>query len=185
MSANLLYLRAPAFQMITVTKETGLGLKILGGINRNEGPFVYIQEIISGGDCYKVKMKIKIALHQKKPKSLVMRFAFLLHQYIFNISWISTMTMSQKDTKKLVGRHFPSRSFNLTNEYEISMKITDFIDYVFLVICWSTHILYLAERNYIWRHVGYLLLWAWIKLDHLNLNYIHLASPKLKTNTPK
>uniref|UniRef100_A0A673VIU0 Syntaxin-binding protein 4 n=3 Tax=Suricata suricatta TaxID=37032 RepID=A0A673VIU0_SURSU len=39
--------------MITVTKETGLGLKILGGINRNEGPLVYIQEIIPGGDCYK------------------------------------------------------------------------------------------------------------------------------------
>ncbi|XP_019516286.1 PREDICTED: syntaxin-binding protein 4 isoform X2 [Hipposideros armiger] len=39
--------------MITVTKETGLGLKILGGINRNEGPFVYIQEIIPGGDCHK------------------------------------------------------------------------------------------------------------------------------------
>ncbi|XP_014444775.1 syntaxin-binding protein 4 [Tupaia chinensis] len=43
----------PAFQMITVSKETGLGLKILGGINRNEGPLVYIQEIIPGGDCYK------------------------------------------------------------------------------------------------------------------------------------
>ncbi|XP_008009608.1 syntaxin-binding protein 4 isoform X1 [Chlorocebus sabaeus] len=43
----------PAFQMITITKETGLGLKILGGINRNEGPLVYIQEIIPGGDCYK------------------------------------------------------------------------------------------------------------------------------------
>ncbi|XP_068387966.1 syntaxin-binding protein 4 isoform X2 [Eschrichtius robustus] len=43
----------PAFQMITVTKETGLGLKILGGINRNEGPLVYIQEIIPGGDCCK------------------------------------------------------------------------------------------------------------------------------------
>uniref|UniRef100_A0A8C3YGH9 Syntaxin-binding protein 4 n=1 Tax=Catagonus wagneri TaxID=51154 RepID=A0A8C3YGH9_9CETA len=43
----------PAFQVITVTKETGLGLKILGGINRNEGPMVYIQEIIPGGDCYK------------------------------------------------------------------------------------------------------------------------------------
>ncbi|KAM8813022.1 syntaxin-binding protein 4 isoform 1-T1 [Rhynchonycteris naso] len=43
----------PAFQMIAVTKETGLGLRILGGINRNEGPFVYIQEIIPGGDCYK------------------------------------------------------------------------------------------------------------------------------------
>ncbi|XP_008995597.3 syntaxin-binding protein 4 isoform X1 [Callithrix jacchus] len=43
----------PAFQMITIPKETGLGLKILGGINRNEGPLVYIQEIIPGGDCYK------------------------------------------------------------------------------------------------------------------------------------
>ncbi|XP_008517962.1 syntaxin-binding protein 4 isoform X1 [Equus przewalskii] len=43
----------PALQMIMVTKETGLGLKILGGINRNEGPLVYIQEIIPGGDCYK------------------------------------------------------------------------------------------------------------------------------------
>ncbi|XP_058139919.1 syntaxin-binding protein 4 isoform X2 [Dasypus novemcinctus] len=43
----------PAFQLITVTKETGLGLKILGGINRNEGPLVYIQEIIPGGDCFK------------------------------------------------------------------------------------------------------------------------------------
>ncbi|XP_025295756.1 syntaxin-binding protein 4 isoform X4 [Canis lupus dingo] len=40
-------------KMITITKETGLGLKILGGINRNEGPLVYIQEIIPGGDCYK------------------------------------------------------------------------------------------------------------------------------------
>ncbi|KAM6174490.1 syntaxin-binding protein 4 [Erethizon dorsatum] len=43
----------PAFQMIAFTKETGLGLKILGGINRKEGPLVYIQEIIPGGDCYK------------------------------------------------------------------------------------------------------------------------------------
>ncbi|XP_016879900.1 syntaxin-binding protein 4 isoform X2 [Homo sapiens] len=43
----------PAFQMITIAKETGLGLKVLGGINRNEGPLVYIQEIIPGGDCYK------------------------------------------------------------------------------------------------------------------------------------
>ncbi|XP_038403713.1 syntaxin-binding protein 4 isoform X16 [Canis lupus familiaris] len=51
--------RDPAFQMITITKETGLGLKILGGINRNEGPLVYIQEIIPGGDCYKIKTGYK------------------------------------------------------------------------------------------------------------------------------
>ncbi|XP_023561254.1 syntaxin-binding protein 4 [Octodon degus] len=43
----------PAFQMVTFARETGLGLKILGGINRNEGPLVYIQEVIPGGDCYK------------------------------------------------------------------------------------------------------------------------------------
>ncbi|NXX77579.1 STXB4 protein, partial [Urocolius indicus] len=42
-----------AFQMISVCKGTSLGLNIVGGINRNEGPLVYIQEIIPGGDCHK------------------------------------------------------------------------------------------------------------------------------------
>lgn len=42
-----------AFHMITIARKTDLGLKILGGINQNEGPFVYIQEIIPGGDCHK------------------------------------------------------------------------------------------------------------------------------------
>eukprot|EP00073_Rattus_norvegicus_P038895 XP_008766265.1 PREDICTED: syntaxin-binding protein 4 isoform X4 [Rattus norvegicus] len=45
--------RDPAFRVITVAKETGLGLKILGGIDRNEGPLVYIHEVTPGGDCYK------------------------------------------------------------------------------------------------------------------------------------
>lgn len=44
-----------AFQIISVCKGTSLGLNIVGGINRNEGPLVYIQEIIPGGDCHKVK----------------------------------------------------------------------------------------------------------------------------------
>ncbi|KAM7146272.1 syntaxin-binding protein 4 isoform 4-T7 [Macrochelys suwanniensis] len=42
-----------AFQIITVSKGTGLGLNIVGGINRNEGPLVYIQDVIPGGDCHK------------------------------------------------------------------------------------------------------------------------------------
>ncbi|NXC81544.1 STXB4 protein, partial [Cercotrichas coryphoeus] len=42
-----------AFQIISVCKGTNLGLNIVGGINRNEGPLVYIQEIIPGGDCHK------------------------------------------------------------------------------------------------------------------------------------
>ncbi|XP_027651372.1 syntaxin-binding protein 4 isoform X2 [Falco biarmicus] len=41
------------FQIITVFKETSLGVNIVGGINRNEGPLVYVQEIIPGGDCHK------------------------------------------------------------------------------------------------------------------------------------
>ncbi|KAH0629219.1 hypothetical protein JD844_011131, partial [Phrynosoma platyrhinos] len=42
-----------AFQIIAVSKGTGLGLNIVGGINRNEGPLVYILEVIPGGDCHK------------------------------------------------------------------------------------------------------------------------------------
>ncbi|XP_054833029.1 syntaxin-binding protein 4 isoform X2 [Eublepharis macularius] len=41
------------FRIITVSKGTGLGLNIVGGINRNEGPLVYILEVIPGGDCHK------------------------------------------------------------------------------------------------------------------------------------
>uniref|UniRef100_A0A671LXN4 Syntaxin binding protein 4 n=1 Tax=Sinocyclocheilus anshuiensis TaxID=1608454 RepID=A0A671LXN4_9TELE len=40
-------------QLICVAKGTGLGLVIRGGANRAEGPMVYVQEIIQGGDCQK------------------------------------------------------------------------------------------------------------------------------------
>ncbi|NXN18333.1 STXB4 protein, partial [Indicator maculatus] len=42
-----------AFQIISVCRGTSLGLSIVGGINRNEGPLVYVQEVIPGGDCHK------------------------------------------------------------------------------------------------------------------------------------
>ncbi|XP_054249891.1 syntaxin-binding protein 4 [Indicator indicator] len=42
-----------AFQIIFVCRGTSLGLSIVGGINRNEGPLVYVQEVIPGGDCHK------------------------------------------------------------------------------------------------------------------------------------
>ncbi|KAM4664936.1 syntaxin-binding protein 4 isoform 1-T3 [Discoglossus pictus] len=40
-------------QVITVTKETTLGLSLVGGISRTEGPLIYIKDIIPGGDCHK------------------------------------------------------------------------------------------------------------------------------------
>ncbi|XP_063149672.1 syntaxin-binding protein 4 [Candoia aspera] len=41
------------FQIISVSKETGLGLHVVGGIDKNEGPLVYILAVIPGGDCHK------------------------------------------------------------------------------------------------------------------------------------
>lgn len=43
-------------QMICVAKGTGLGLVIKGGANRAEGPMVFIQEIVPGGDCQRVNL---------------------------------------------------------------------------------------------------------------------------------
>uniref|UniRef100_H3C671 Syntaxin binding protein 4 n=1 Tax=Tetraodon nigroviridis TaxID=99883 RepID=H3C671_TETNG len=40
-------------QLICVAKATGLGLLIKGGANRADGPMVFIQDLMPGGDCQK------------------------------------------------------------------------------------------------------------------------------------
>ncbi|XP_063790871.1 syntaxin-binding protein 4-like isoform X2 [Pseudophryne corroboree] len=40
-------------QNISILKSTGLGLAITGGSNRQEGPMVYVQEVLLDGDSYR------------------------------------------------------------------------------------------------------------------------------------
>ncbi|KAG8430882.1 hypothetical protein GDO86_019815, partial [Hymenochirus boettgeri] len=42
-----------SIQVISVIKETSLGLSLVGGISSTEGPLIYIKDIIPGGDCHK------------------------------------------------------------------------------------------------------------------------------------
>lgn len=48
------YISDSIIQLICVAKTTGLGLLIKGGANRADGPMVFIQELMPGGDCQKV-----------------------------------------------------------------------------------------------------------------------------------
>lgn len=57
---NLFFPRNCMIQLICVAKGTGLGLVIRGGANRAEGPMVFVQEIMQGGDCQKVCLCIII-----------------------------------------------------------------------------------------------------------------------------
>lgn len=42
-------------QVIRIPMTTGLGLCIVGGTNRSEGPHIYVDNLIDGGDAQRVR----------------------------------------------------------------------------------------------------------------------------------
>ena len=52
----------PVIEHITIPKTvTGLGISVAGGINKPEGPNVYVENIVEGGDAQKVKTLAKLS----------------------------------------------------------------------------------------------------------------------------
>ncbi|XP_063817334.1 syntaxin-binding protein 4 isoform X2 [Pseudophryne corroboree] len=51
--ANSIKISEDLIQTVAIPKETSLGLSLVGGISRTEGPFIHIKDIIPGGDCQK------------------------------------------------------------------------------------------------------------------------------------
>lgn len=100
------------FQTILVTKGTSLGLSIVGGVNRTEGPLVYVQDVIPGQDCQKdgrlrpgdqlvfINKESMIGVTYEEAKSIINR-AKLRREPTWEISFMRQKTISNNEESSL------------------------------------------------------------------------------------